>query len=452
MTLDDTLRSLRPSQTLVFPKLDYLIKAKNRILDRWPDIIPTIEARDEEATIAKFLEILRTDDWKNVKLFFVLRALRVALSQKFRSRPDVKPILTFAYAELEVSTNKSFVNALASIYVSTYDPKDKHSITLGQGLKNKRHLLNSQWQSLETRYAQFFDGRAAHESIGMSMLEMEDPWTELRKIGMRDPHTTGLMDYAQDVYVEKLQPRLKSLAVVQRLFQWLNPDSGKKRTAGSTVVIKAVLSPWLNERPADSVREEISELLVNQYSDPRTQRLHWLGVEDRYMNVIYSWLTREDLRFFTSVVDAAQKDQQWPPRKDFWLKLYDEGLIEQAWVAFCPSAEQFARTHLTRALNGDKTRRFGRQTKGGSRIDTSILLMKIGDKLVVDGCHNYRTHIFNIDDPLAPKLFQSAYDCDRDVMNLAYCSKPHRPIPTWRQWVRETITQYIPIPKSHIRR
>ena len=450
MSLDNALKNLRPRHALVFPKLDYLVKAKSRILERWPDVIPTIEAKDEETIISRFLAILEDDSWRDVKLIFVLRAFRVAFSPNFRDRRDVKPILDFVFDELEVSTNKSLVNALASIYVSTYEPKSDHSMKLGRGLQRKRNLLNSQWQSLEIRYTNFFDGRTAHEDVGMSMLEMHDPWVELKKIGVRDPHATGLMDYAQSIYVEKLGPRLKNLAVVEQLFKWLNPEPGKRRVTGSSAVIKAVLSPWLNERPSDSVREIISERLVDQYEDPRTQRKHWLGVDELYMNVIYSWLTRENLRFFTSVVDAAQKDHQWPPRKAFWLKLYDEGLIEQAWVAFCPSAERYARSHVAGLKGDDGTRRFGRQTRGGSRANTSLLLMKIGDKIVVDGCHNYKTHIFNIEDPVAPKLFQLAYDCDRDVMNLAYCSKPHNSIPNWRAWVRSTITRKIPIPIHHL--
>lgn len=446
MTLDTALKSFRPTQNLVFPKLDYLIKATNRIFDRWPDIIPKIEERKEEAVIASFLEILENDDWEDVKLGFVQRAVRVAFSEHFRTRPDVKRILEFVYAELVVSTNRSFVNALAAIYVSTYEPEGKHSVALGKLLKTKRHLLNNQWQSLETEYPQFFDGRTAHEQIGRSMLEMVDPWAQLKRIGIRDPHSTGLMDYAQDVYVEKLGPRLKSLDGVNQLFRWLNPVAGKKRTTGSTAVIKAVLSPWLNTQPDESFREEIAELLVSQYNDPRTQRRHWLGVDELHMNVIFSWLTKEDLRFFISVVDATQDHPQWPPRKALWLKLYDEGLIQMAWVAFCPRAERYAREHLLKLDGQNSGRKFARQTRGSARRDTSILIMKIHDKIVVDGCHNYRTHFFNDNDPNAPRLFELAYDCD-EIMHKAPHSQAHNQINYWARWVRSSIKSIIP--QSH---
>ena len=60
--------------------------------------------------------------------------------------------------------------------------------------------------------------------------------------------------------------------------------------------------------------------------------------------------------------------------------------------------------------------------------------MRIGNKIVVDGCHNYRTHIFNRDDPKAPKLYGSQYYCD-DIMRYSRNAKSHSSIPVWRDWV-----------------
>ena len=69
--------------------------------------------------------------------------------------------------------------------------------------------------------------------------------------------------------------------------------------------------------------------------------------------------------------------------------------------------------------------------------------MKIGNKIVVDGCHNYRTHMFNIDDPAATKLYLKEYDCDADVMDFAPHSKAHNVIPRWAEWVRESLSMKI---------
>lgn len=445
MDLDLALNASRRLSPMVLPELTRLMAAKKRVLDRWPDIVPDPPEKDHEAIIAQMLALLKNNRWEDVKLSFVLRALKVAFIPKFRTREDVAPIIDFAFEELEATTHATFLNGMVATYLSSYEPKADHSLDLGAKIAAKRDLLSGKWRAIEETYPSLFDASRAHEDIAASMEDMDEPWQGLKAKGFPTPHAVGLMDHVHAAYVEKIRPNLHMESWLDVLFKWLNPEPGKRKTSGSIEVIEAVLGHWVRKTASDQTRQAVTEHLINQYNDPRTNRSLWVGVSEDYMNVIFSWLTREDLRFFTSVVDATQKDPQWQPRKKFWLKLYDEGLIEQAWVAFCPSAERYARTHLIRSGFADNVRRFAKQSKGGTRSDTSILIMKIGSKIVVDGCHNYRTHIFNIDDPVAPKLFRREYDCDADVMELAPWSKAHNSIPAWSQWVRESIHSKTPM-------
>jgi EH_Signature domain len=443
--LELTLNSVRRLSPLVLPELTRLVAAKKRVLDRWPDIVPDPPERDHEAIILQMLALLDGNRWEDVKMSFVLRALKVAFGKNFRGRADVAPIIAFGLLELEATTQTTFLNAMVAIYLSSYEPRAQHSIDIGTRITAKRDLMNGKWRAIEDTYPSLLDANRAHDDIAASMVEMDEPWQGLKAKGFPNPHATGLMDYVHAAYVDRIRPNLNTEGWLDVLFKWLNPEPGKRKISGSIEVIEAVLGHWVRKTASDQTRQAVTEHLINQYSDPRTNRSLWVGVSEDYMNVIFSWLTREDLRFFTSVVDATQKDPQWQPRKKFWLKLYDEGLIEQAWVAFCPSAERYARTHLIRSGFADNVRRFAKQSKGGTRSDTSILIMKIGSKIVVDGCHNYRTHIFNIDDPVAPKLFRREYDCDADVMELAPWSKAHNSIPAWSQWVKESIQSKTPM-------
>ena len=445
MDLDLALNASRRLSPLVLPELTRLIAAKKRVLDRWPDIVPDPPERDQAAIISQMLALLQSNRWEDVKMSFVLRALKVAFNSNFRTREDVAPIIDFAFEELAATTQSTFLNAMVAIYLSSYEPKADHSLDLGAKITAKRDLLSGKWRAIEETYPSLFDANRAHEDIAASMENMEEPWQGLKANGFPNPHATGLMDHVHAAYVEKVRPNLHLESWLDVLFKWLNPEPGKRKTSGSIHVIEAVLGHWTRKTASDQTRQAVTEHLINQYNDPRTNRSLWFGVSEDYMNVIFSWLTREDLRFFTSVVDATQKDPQWQPRKKFWLRLYDEGLIEKAWVAFCPGAERYARTHLIRSGYAENVRRFAKQSKGGTRSDTSILIMKIGNKIVVDGCHNYRTHIFNIGDPVAPKLFRREYDCDADVMELAAWSKSHSSIPSWAQWVRESIHSKTPM-------
>ncbi len=445
MDLDLALNSVRRLSPLVLPELTRLIAAKNRVLDCWPDIVPDPPERDHEAIILQMLTLLDSNRWDDVKMSFVLRALKVAFGPNFRNREDVAPIIDFAFAELDATTQSTFLNAMVAIYLSSYEPNADHSLDLGAKITAKRDLLSGKWRAVEDTYLTLFDASRAHDDIAASMVDMNEPWQGLKANGFPNPHATGLLDHAHAAYVDRIRPNLNMESWLDVLFNWLNPEPGKRKTSGSIEVIEAVLWHWVRKTASDQTRQAVTEHLINQYNDPRTNRSLWVGVSEDYMNVIFSWLTREDLRFFTSVVDATQRDPQWQPRKKFWLKLFDEGLIEQAWVAFCPSAERYARTHLIRSGYSDNVRRFAKQSKGGTRSDTSILIMKIGSKIVIDGCHNYRTHIFNIDDPVAPKLFRREYNCDEDVTVLAPWSKQHNSIPAWSQWVRESIHSKTPM-------
>jgi hypothetical protein len=64
--------------------------------------------------------------------------------------------------------------------------------------------------------------------------------------------------------------------------------------------------------------------------------------------------------------------------------------------------------------------------------------MRIGNKIVVDGCHSYKTHIFRVNDSTAPKLYQTIYHCD-DVMRRSALSKAHNHIPNWQLWIEQHI-------------
>ena len=130
-----------------------------------------------------------------------------------------------------------------------------------------------------------------------------------------------------------------------------------------------------------------------------------------------------------------------------WLQLFDEGKIDAAWVAFSSQAFTYARQNLMRedARNADS--RFGYQAARPSS-NTSLLIMRIGEKIMVDGCHSYRTHVFHKDDPMAPKMFQEGYDCEeimrasdnrRDSASRAHGSPRNGSIETWKRWVRDMI-------------
>jgi hypothetical protein len=276
---------------------------------------------------------------------------------------------------------------------------------------------------------------------------MSDPYTELLRLGVRNPHGGGFMDLAHLSLTSLVRPNLSERNLIDWYIRWLRPPGKVEgRNTGAELAIEALIHPWLEKTPEDKLRSYLVETLIELYGDPRIKSGGvWGGIDERYMSIVHRWLTREDMRFFTGVVDATQKDPMWPPRRDFWLKLYDEGKIDAAWAALSSEAFEYARKHLMRQDAKNAYTRVGYQK---ARQNTSLLIMRIGNKIIVDGCHSYRTHVFDIADPMAPKLFEEGYDCDQ-IMKASDCrdpgaSKSHNSIPSWSRWVRDKINADVP--------
>lgn len=446
MSLSEVLtRRSQPAIPSSVPNTNYVESAINRIFDRWPDINPEAREEDHEKILGQLYDIITTDSWQDVKTSFVISGFNIAFIDRYKNRNDVRAITDFAFNELKATTKPSIVNALMRIYSSTFSLNSDNTEKLGEILNTKTELLGQKWRRILSKFPDYLVSEQAPETIADSMISMENPWVSLKQVGMNDPFASGIMDYAHEAYVTRLAPDLDNQETIERLFEWLIPETGKNKTTGNVIVVEALIDHWLNQTPPEPIRQYITENLISLYDDPRIRPERWNTVDQKYKDVLFGWLTKEDLRFFTSVVDSTQTDPMWVPRRDFWLKLYDEDLIDQAWVAFCPGAERYARQHLSTGRVGLSANRFARQT---GRPDTSILILKIGTKIFVDGCHNYSTHVWNTSDPVAPPLFKAQYNCDNDLRMKSPVGrgKSHSSIPSWSAWVREMI--YASIPNS----
>ena len=174
----------------------------------------------------------------------------------------------------------------------------------------------------------------------------------------------------------------------------------------------AVLEPWLERDPPKAELTFITETLLGLYGDPRVDSGGpWAGVFATHLAVLMRWLTGENIRFFLDVVSAVEESHMWEPRRKFWLSLHDQKRIDAAWVAFSRSGADHARRQLS-SRGSRSLLSFGNQTAGGSRIDTSLLILKIGNKVVVEGSHNYKVHIFKESNRNAPQLYRREYDCE----------------------------------------
>jgi hypothetical protein len=432
MKLSEVIQRGTPYAPPAKTSLKKLDSAANRILARWPDVVGVVEDRDREALVQSIKVKVETDHWDETKLSTVMRAARVVFDPDYRARADLADLRSFYVREVKASTRATFLSGMLSVYLGSFQPEARHTVELSYALFLVRDRLNSKAKRLLTGLPELINPDDGPTRLGKRMTGMESPWNELKDLGIQSPHGPGFMEHAHVAYVKELTSQLDRLEVIERLFSWLKPEGREVKVSGASEAIEAMLQPWLKQPCPDNIREYLVENLIAMFGDPRVSNsAHWLNLAAPQKDLMFRWLTRADMEFFIGVVTATQPSHMWPPRRDYWMKRYHQGRIDAAWVAFCPSAAEYAKRHLLRSQGVDVNRRFGHQT---ARSDTSLLIMKIGNKIVVDGCHSYKTHIFNASNRKAPALFDKYYDCEK-IREHSDRSRSHHPIGNWIDWV-----------------
>ncbi|UNK28762.1 EH signature domain-containing protein [Serratia plymuthica] len=409
------------------------------IHERWPDVVKEIAERDREKVLRKLLGYVERWEWDDVKMSFICSGAPIVFDKEFRTQDDFAPLQEFYLRETIVTDSSSFISAMVSAYIRSYEPGSVHTTKIKNCLDIASEHMSDKWKEVVEQLPEFFDANQAHQALAEKMVAMDSPWKELKRFGITRPHDPGLMSHAHQAYIALLTPQLHERAAIERLFAWLKPNGRNSALMnGAAEAINALLSHWLHKQPDEELSRYLTETLVAFYEDPRLSRGGvWGSVDEACRNLIINWLTRENILFFLDVVSQVEDSHMWEPRRKFWLGLYNEGKITAAWVAFSDMASRKAK-EIKSSMRDSSTLNFGNQTAGGYRDNTSLLILKIGKCIVIEGSHSYKVHIFRSDDKKAPALFQEKYNAGLirtipDVARIAHLGY------SWTDKVREQI-------------
>jgi hypothetical protein len=378
----------------------------NRILTRWPDVVANPPETDREKLVGDFRRRWRAGAWTDFTISDVLRAARALFEGEWRTWDDFTGLVRFCCDEVRTQGSRAFLSGMMSIYASSYSPGGAHSRLLGAALRTRAANLDARWSNVLRNFPSLLDGATAHREIAQSMLTMAQPFEDLRALGLRAPHAPGLMHHVHLAFVDAIAPSLGHRPAIDHLLGWLKPESARTAIADGVVeAIEALLRPWAQSgKPGDDA-QHVMAALVDSYGDPRTARSGpWPQIASDLRQTVERWLTGENIRRFLEIIDEVEKTHMFAPRYEFWGGLYERDRIDAAWVAFAPVAEQIARQQ--------KGMHFGKQIARGARLSTSLLVLKIGRKIVIEGSSNYRVYVFDAANPAAPKLYQDRYNAD----------------------------------------
>lgn len=438
MSLSKLLRNgLTPSAPLALPEPKALHRAEKRIAERWPHISPEVKEMDREKVAQDFLVRVERGDWAGYKTDDVIRAARAIFDEKRNNRPDLAPARAFLIAETHISTRPALLGGIVEMHIENFKTQAPHTKALIDGIRAARARLPMRAQKLLETLPEALDATYGASKLGARMAAHGKP--EALFADQRGLLAGGLFDEAGAAFIKGLAPKMRDPEVAKICLDWFAPKSGATRYFGAEAAIDALIAPWHEDEPPAKWKEILLRRLCEAYGDPRlTNGGMCRASTQKTQDTIIRWLTGATLEAFLDIVSKAEDSHMWADRRPFWQNLYRQGHIEAAWVAFSKRAADIA---SQMALESGETalKHFGVQR---ARSNTSILLLRIKGKVIVEGSHSYKVHVFPYGHPKEPKLYQETYDCEKIRLSLPdtddYKKSHHGD--AWKRWVeRKTL-------------
>lgn len=169
----------------------------------------------------------------------------------------------------------------------------------------------------------------------------------------------------------------------------------------------ALLLPWLQDNPPQPIREAIHVFLLQHLGDPRVSVGAWQGIHKNALKVFYRWMVGATLETFFNLLDQCALDSQWRFRRAFWWAYYERQHVDEAWLALGKSTQSFLvkKPALARSVQDA----YGTLSGRGIKARQSVLLFRIKNLIIAEWSHGGRCHVWHIDNPYAPALYQAQY-------------------------------------------
>ena len=138
-----------------------------------------------------------------------------------------------------------------------------------------------------------------------------------------------------------------------------------------------------------------------------------------------------------------EHNHQFPLRREFWLRYFDQGAVSDAWVILGPKAREEIDRVVSRGNDEYQALRWA-LLSGGQR-DQSALLMKVGNTTVMEFSHNGSVRIWaDNQGSRPPRLHRSDYKTDDLRVDCpANQVIRHDPAGRWRIKVQRNLDRLI---------
>ncbi|WP_354256621.1 EH signature domain-containing protein [Bradyrhizobium sp. F1.13.3] len=195
---------------------------------------------------------------------------------------------------------------------------------------------------------------------------------------------------------------------IKELFSWTFADINGTPISD---YYEAILAPFGKVVPPAEVQKVLMSTLVKKFRDPRIEewpRLEGKSSEDRReacLGTIKRWLSIEYLDLFIKIIEATAVDRQFNPRKRFWLRYFERGVISDLTLVLASDANAVARR--TRGQSAESE--YMKWASLNALPDQSVLLMRLGDLVIAEWSHNGAMRFWKADSRSAPQFHLKDY-------------------------------------------
>lgn len=346
----------------------------------------------------------------------------------------------FVAAELSCCTRPSILGALCEGFIAGWAADQERTAEAATLIVERSASLPMPMAALLRSTPELLDLENGPARFGEWLAAQRDPYESVLKRGIAAPHGPGFMEHVHRAWLSRI-PTANNLTTANRVLDWIDPSGHPKLTGDrAAAAVAHVLKPWHEAMPSEDLRASLLKRLTDAFGDPRRDREHfWSLVGERGRRVMLRWLAGRRMEAFLEIVSKAEAggthQLQWAKRRQFWMGMYQQGRVDEAWVALTGGARLIAE-QLYAASGDEAYRSYGLQV--GSRKDTCLLVMRVGRRTLVEGSHNFRVHLFEHDNEGAPALYAPEYDIADFILPDPHPNaRVHDSGGNWMDWVRD---------------
>ena len=427
-----------------------VIQISEQIKKKYPDV-PDPGDLDVQKLLAELKSRIIKKDWSK---YYWEDLIKIALSFFDSSHliSEESEICDFLLKEIHHDGNFAYNLALFDLYIRKFNQNSELTKKLASAFDNNCDWTIGDHSKIRELKDEFdiFNRKKVPKLIAEYMISNQYPFSALIDKKIQAPHGKGLMQVVHELFVDKLKPKLAQgdLYSTKQLLSWIKPPEKDKPIEGENaagLAIDALLSNWKDTEPRSEVKETIKNGLIDAYGDPRLNKqnvIAWEQCNKESKQILLKWLTGATIEMFFEIIAKSidvNNRHMWINRKELWLHLHQNGEISEAW--FCLSKDGEKEVEKIYRKTNDATMQEFAQNNSHDASDRKkcLLIMTVKDRIVVEGSHNFPTHIFP-EGSMDIRLYQDSYNC-REIRRVQ--DKPgHKNFNHYKNW-RESVLKSL---------